>query len=58
METPSEQLSKIIVKRLVDEKILDDEDGQEIQQKLVSGDVHEEDWQFAIESQLQREAQK
>lgn len=49
MESPSQELAKKIVARLVSEGLLSVERGRRIQNKLPSGEVKAEDWKTEID---------
>ncbi len=49
METPSQQLTKQIITRLVQESLLTAIRGEQIQEKLAEGKLESEDWRLEIE---------
>jgi hypothetical protein len=49
METPSLKLAKRIVERLVDEKLLTEQDGEKLLPKLADGKLRPEDWRLPVE---------
>lgn len=49
METPSLKLAKLIIKRLVDERLLTEQDGERILPKLADGKLRPEDWRLPVE---------
>lgn len=49
METPSQQLAQKIIKRLIHEKLLTDQQGGKLLPKFLTGKLTQEDWRLAIE---------
>ena len=49
METPSLKLAKEIVARLVDEKLLTEQDAEKILPNLADGKLRPEDWRLPVE---------
>lgn len=56
MSAPSQELAKIIIERLVDEKLMIEEDAKKIEGKLSEGKLKAEDWRMVIEKAIQNGA--
>jgi hypothetical protein len=56
METPSLKLAKKIIERLVDEKLLTEQDGKRILPQLADGKLRPEDWRLPVELGDRKEA--
>jgi hypothetical protein len=58
MDTPSQNLAGKIVQRLVDAKILREDDARVLAPKMAAGKVTQDDWRLAVEKALEKEAKK
>lgn len=56
MKTPSQQLAQKIIKRLIHEKLLTDQQGEKLLPKFLDGKLTQEDWRLAIELSAEQEA--
>lgn len=50
MESPNQALAKLIMDRLVKEKLLSDKDGKKLEPLLASGKLKADDWRLALET--------
>ena len=53
MSVPSQELAKIIIARLVDEKLINDDDAKKIETNLSEGRLKSADWRMVIEKAIQ-----
>jgi hypothetical protein len=58
METPSQQLAARILKKLVGQKLLLEDDIRRLAPKLADGTLRPEDWQLAIEKAIDKKDSK
>jgi hypothetical protein len=58
METPSQLLAARILKKLVGQKLLLEEDIRRLAPKLADGTLRPEDWQLAIEKAIDKKDSK
>ena len=49
METPSQELARIIVQKLVAEKVIGEKDAASVRSKLADGSMKADDWRLQIE---------
>ena len=49
METPSQTLARKIIQRLVQEKLITEQDGEKLLTLLSSGKLRSQDWRLPIE---------
>ncbi len=56
-ETPAEMLARRIVARLVNERLIGEQDAEALRPKLAAGTLKAEDWSLPIELQLDKEGQ-
>lgn len=56
MSTPSHDLAKKILERLIAEKLVTDDDAKKLVTKLSDGKVRPEDWRLAIEKATEKQA--
>lgn len=55
MDTPSHRLSQKIIGRLIEEKILTQQQGKQILPKIIDGKIRSGDWKLAIELSMPEE---
>lgn len=55
MSTPSEDLTKIIFEKLLQEQLLTTEDADRFLGKAIEGKMRSEDWRLAIEKSGEKE---
>lgn len=53
-ETPSERLAEIIVKRLIQEKLILETDSERLLASLAVGKVNQSDWHLFIEKAIEK----
>jgi hypothetical protein len=58
MDTPSQILTGKIVQRLIDAKILREDDARVLIPKIAAGKLTQDDWRLAVEKALEKEAKK
>lgn len=58
MDTPSQILTGKIVQRLIDAKILREDDARVLAPKIAAGKLTQDDWRLAVEKALEKEAKK
>lgn len=58
MSTPSQDLAKIIIEKLIAEKLLLAEDEKRLLPKLAEGKLRAEDWRLAVEKAADKEEQE
>jgi hypothetical protein len=56
MNTPSQELAKNILERLIAEKLFTAEDSERLAEKMVHGKMRLEDWRLAVEKAIEIEA--
>ena len=55
MDKPSQKLSQKIIERLIQEKLLTQQQGKQILPKIEEGKIRTEDWKLAIELSIPEE---
>lgn len=58
MDTPSQKLTGKIVQRLIDAKILREDDACVLAPKMAAGKLTQDDWRLAVEKALEKEEKK